>query len=88
MKRDAPFSRREIQIFLEKRNIQTRTVFTGNINRQPGFTKIKKRVNDIGYPVADDVMNGGILLACHHGLTEEMINHIHTSFEVFARVYQ
>lgn len=88
VKREAPFSRREIQIFLEKRNIQTRTVFTGNINRQPGFMKIKKRVNDIGYPVSDDVMNGGILLACHHGLTEEMISHIHTSFEVFAEVYQ
>ena len=29
------FSRREFQIFLEKRNIQTRVVFTGNILRQP-----------------------------------------------------
>ena len=27
----APFTRKEFQIFMEKRNIQTRTVFTGNI---------------------------------------------------------
>ena len=35
----APFTRTEMQIFLEKRNIQTRVVFTGNILRQPGFKK-------------------------------------------------
>ena len=29
------FSRRDLQIFLEKRNIQTRTIFTGNILKQP-----------------------------------------------------
>ena len=30
-----------MQIFLERRNIQTRVVFTGNILRQPGFKNIK-----------------------------------------------
>lgn len=41
VKDDAPFTRTELQIFLEKRNIQTRTVFTGNILRQPGFKNIE-----------------------------------------------
>ena len=41
IKRGAPFSRTEMQIILEKRNIQTRVVFTGNILRQPGFKNIK-----------------------------------------------
>ena len=40
---DAPFGRRDLQIFLEQRNIQTRTVFTGNILRQPGFANIERR---------------------------------------------
>ena len=42
IKKNAPFSRTEMQIFLEKKNIQTRVVFTGNIIRQPGFKNIKK----------------------------------------------
>ncbi|HEX4893465.1 MAG TPA: DegT/DnrJ/EryC1/StrS family aminotransferase, partial [Hyphomicrobiaceae bacterium] len=61
----APFTRREMQIFLEKRNIQTRVVFTGNITRQPGFRDVPRRVAPGGYPEADRVMRGGVLLACH-----------------------
>lgn len=87
IKDNAPFSRKALQIFLEKRNIQTRTVFTGNILRQPGFSKIKHRAAVRGYPHADQVMLGGILLGCHHGLTEEMIAHIHASFAEFAKAY-
>lgn len=84
---DAPFSRTDLQIFLEKRNIQTRTVFTGNILRQPGFQTIARRQNDAGYPQADAVMRGGILLACHHGLTDEMMAHIHESATQFLKKF-
>jgi len=73
---DAPFSRRDFQIYMEKRLIQTRTVFTGNILRQPGFKNIPHRRTEAGYPVADQVMRGGFLLACHHGLNEEQRQHI------------
>jgi CDP-6-deoxy-D-xylo-4-hexulose-3-dehydrase len=83
IKEDAPFSRREMQIFLENRNIQTRVVFTGNIIRQPGFSNIEMKTSPNGYPEADNVMRGGILLACHHGLTEEMRAHLHESCELF-----
>lgn len=83
----APFTRREMQIFLERRNIQTRVIFTGNITRQPGFRDLAKRVAPEGYPAADQVMRGGMLLACHHGLTQEMLAHVHDSFGVFAKQY-
>lgn len=83
VKSEAPFSRKEMQIFLEKRNIQTRTVFTGNILRQPGFKNIPHRTNPSGYPNADQVMQGGILIGCHHGMTEEMMTHIHKSFSLW-----
>ncbi|WP_150142456.1 DegT/DnrJ/EryC1/StrS family aminotransferase [Candidatus Enterovibrio escicola] len=83
IKEDAPFNRREMQIFLEKRNIQTRVVFTGNIIRQPGFANVEMRTSKDGYPQADNVMRGGILVACHHGLTQEMREHIHASCELF-----
>lgn len=87
IKENAPFVRKELQIFFEKRNIQTRTVFTGNILRQPGFRYIKRREAASGYPNTDQVMRGGFLLGCHHGLTPEMIAHIYNSFEDFAKQY-
>jgi len=88
VKENTPFTRREMQIFLEKRNIQTRVVFTGNILRQPGFKNIRCRgtVND--FPEADKVMRGGILLACHHGLTAEMLAHVHQSVELFLKPWK
>tara|TARA_Y100000816_G_C26054804_1_gene553391 strand:- start:134 stop:1345 length:1212 start_codon:yes stop_codon:yes gene_type:complete len=83
--KDAPFTRTQLQIFLEKKNIQTRVVFTGNILRQPGFKNIKAKRNKSGYPEADKVMKNGILIACHHGLTSKMINHIHKSIDEFIK---
>lgn len=83
IKAGSPFTRSEMQIFLEKRNIQTRVVFTGNIIRQPGFKKIKMKKNKNGYPESDKVMKDGILLACHHGLTKSMILHVHKSIDDF-----
>jgi CDP-6-deoxy-D-xylo-4-hexulose-3-dehydrase len=81
---DAPFTRRELQIFFEKRNIQTRTVFTGNVLRQPGFAAIERRDDPRGYPQADRVMRGGLLVGCHHGLDHRQIAAVHEAFEEFA----
>ncbi len=81
----APFTRTELQIFLEKRNIQTRTVFTGNILRQPGFVNIERKESKAGYPESDKVMRGGMLLGCHHGITPEMMNHMHESIYLFLK---
>lgn len=83
VKESAPFTRTEMQIFLEKCNIQTRTVFTGNILSQPGFKDIPHKAAKEGYPNADQVTRGGILLAAHHGLTQAMIDYIHESFRSF-----
>lgn len=83
IKDSAPFIRRDFQIFLEKRNIQTRTVFTGNILRQPGFKGIERKEASGGYPESDKVMRGGMLLGCHHGLTGEMIEHMKNSIREF-----
>tara|TARA_B100001057_G_C22856009_1_gene952702 strand:- start:2275 stop:3492 length:1218 start_codon:yes stop_codon:yes gene_type:complete len=87
LKENIPFTRKEFMIFLEKRNIQTRVVFTGNINRQPGFINIEKIVKDEGYPNADYVMRNGILLPLHHGLTEDMFIKLHSTIEIFLKKY-
>ena len=84
---ESPFSRRDFQIYLEKRNIQTRTVFSGNITRQPGFKNIEMKVSSDGLNNADNIMKGGVLLACHHGLTNEMLSHMHEVCEEFFKKY-
>lgn len=81
---DAPFIRRDLQIHFERHNVQTRTVFTGNILRQPGFANVTRRESPGGYPNADRVMRGGMLLACHHGLSEEQLAYLHEVFRSFA----
>lgn len=87
IKESAPFTRTDLQIFLEKRNIQTRVVFTGNITRQPGYKNLEMKKSKSGYKNADNVMRGGVLLACHHGLNDEMFNHMHNSVEEFLKQY-
>ena len=83
IKKNKFFSRKQLQIFFEKNNIQTRTIFTGNILKQPVMKKKKykyfKNCND----VADDVMKNGILLGCHHGMSVKDVNYICNIFDKF-----
>ena len=87
VKKDAPFNRTDMQIFLEKRNIQTRVVFTGNVLRQPMMKNVKYIGKADDFVNADRVMKQGILLACHHGLDDEMINHLYQSIDLFVEQY-
>ncbi len=81
---DAPFSRREFQIYLEEREIQTRVVFTGNILRQP-MCKDIKNVNASDFPNSDNIMKRGVLLPVHHGMTDEMFSRLHETIDNFIR---
>ncbi len=84
---DAPFTRRELQVWFESNGIQSRPVFAGNILRQPGFADIAHRADAAGYPNADRVMEGGILLGCHHGMGPDQLERIWDVFRSFAKQY-
>lgn len=83
IKESAPFSRLEITTYLEEHNIQTRPIFTGNILKQPGFKNIPHRIIKGGYPVANDIMERGFVVGCHHGLEEKHIEYMKEVFEAF-----
>ena len=87
IKEDAPFSRKEFQIYLENRNIQTRVVFTGNIIRQPMCKNIEMRLSEKGYSNSDAVMKNGVLLPVHHGLSESMFTRFHETVSDFINNY-
>ena len=85
--KNAPFSRKDFQIYLEKRNIQTRVVFTGNILRQP-MMKNQKYVGNLNeLKNADNVMKRGVLLPVHHGMTTKMFARLHNTIEDFLKRY-
>ena len=77
------FNRKELQIYFEKNNIQTRTIFTGNILKQPVMKKKIYKYNPRCNEVANDVMKNGILLGCHQGLTLTDVNMICSKFKNF-----
>ena len=80
-KKNKKFNRKKLQIFFEKNHIQTRTIFTGNILKQPVMKKESKK---IPYDqVANDVMKNGILLGCHQGMKKNDLNYICNTFIYF-----
>ena len=85
--KNAPFSRKDFQIYIEKRNIQTRVVFTGNILRQP-MMKNQKYIGKLSeLKNADNVMKRGVLLPVHHGMTSKMFTRLHNTIEDFLKTY-
>ncbi len=84
---DAPFKRKDFQIFLEKNNIQTRVVFTGNITRQPMMKGVSYKKTDQGLKNSDQIMQRGVLLPLHHGMTNKMFDILHEKIKVFLNAY-
>ena len=80
------FKRKDLQIYLEKKNIQTRVIFTGNILRQPGFKNLKRKKSKSSYPNADFVMKNGILIGCHQGMSKKMVDYVHMQIKKFMNI--
>tara|TARA_A100001011_G_scaffold394820_1_gene488140 strand:+ start:1545 stop:2732 length:1188 start_codon:yes stop_codon:yes gene_type:complete len=79
IKENKKFNRKKLQIFLEKNNIQTRPIFSGNILRHPAFKNLKSRQNKLNsFKNADYIMKNGILIGCHQGLNKKNLNFIHS----------
>ena len=79
------FNRKKLQIYFEKNNIQTRTIFTGNILRQPIIKNRKYKKLKNSEKVADDVMKNGMLLGCHQGMKNYELNYIFSVFKKFMK---
>ena len=80
-------NRQKLQIFLEKKGIQTRTIFTGNILRQPIMKKrFYKKVKNAEIN-SNNIMRNGILIGCHHGLNQKNLNYIKKNISVFLKDY-
>lgn len=83
IKKSAPFSRLELVTYLEKNNIQTRPILTGNVLRQPGFKNIIRRELKDGYPITNEIMERGLLIGSHHGMESKHLEKIARCFSEF-----
>ena len=81
------FSRKELQIFLETKNIQTRPIFSGNVLRHPAFRFLITKKNKIKYfKNSDFIMKNGLLIGCHQGLKLKKLDYIHKCISNFIKV--
>ena len=85
IKENKIFNRREMQIYFEKNNIQTRTIFTGNILKQPAMKNRYHKKHPMCHDVANDVMKNGILLGCHQGMVKMELVYMCKTFEKFLK---
>ena len=83
IKKNNKFNRKQMQIFFEKKNIQTRTIFTGNILKQPVMSNRQFKKHPACDSVANDVMKNGILLGCHQGMVKSDLDYICKTFLKF-----
>jgi CDP-6-deoxy-D-xylo-4-hexulose-3-dehydrase len=72
---DAPLDRRSAQLHFEKRRIQTRLLFGGNLTRQPAYRHAPRRV--VGDLVnTDTLMERAFFLGVYPGLTPEALEYV------------
>ena len=86
IKENKIFNRKKMQIFFEKNNIQTRTIFTGNILKQPVMKNRFFKKHPKCDKVANDVMKNGILLGCHQGMNKSELDYICKTFKRFIKI--
>ncbi len=81
----AGFGRPEMQQFLEHRGIDTRTIWTGNVSRQPMLAGRRLVLPPGGLPRADRIMERGILLPLSHAIDDATLEFVLDTVSEFLR---
>jgi CDP-6-deoxy-D-xylo-4-hexulose-3-dehydrase len=79
----AGFERAAIQEWLDAHDVDTRTIWTGNVTRQPMLKGRQYRTPPDGLPNADAVMERGFLLPCNHGMEDDAVRFVLEQIEGF-----
>jgi len=80
---DAPFDRRKILRHLENNGIQTRSLWSGNLLKHPGFARIDARLPFEDYPAANHIMAYSFVIGAHQAMSDEDVEYVKTVFEDF-----
>lgn len=82
LKDGTPFTRDELTGHLNKKLIETRNLFAGNMTKQPGFVGKNWRISD-HLDNTDYIMNNTFFLGTYPGLTTEMFNYAESVLDEF-----
>ena len=86
IKEDAPFTQKEMALYLEENKIATRHLFSGNILRQPAYKNIKHRI--VGnLKNTDLVMNNGLWLGVYPGIDGSRQSYMIDKITAFCKRY-
>jgi len=87
IKDNAGFNRFDITTYLEKKMIQTRPLFAGNILKQPAYRNIRHRV--VGELTnSDKIMHDSFFVGVYPGLNDESIDYIARNIKKFLSKYK
>jgi CDP-6-deoxy-D-xylo-4-hexulose-3-dehydrase len=79
---DAPFSRDDLVHYLEEHRIATRMLFGGNLLKQPAYSDMKYRL--VGsLENTDIVMNNLFWIGVYPGISQDKIDYIISTFNIF-----
>lgn len=80
---EAGFERPDLQVFLDGHGIDTRTIWTGNVARQPMVRGHRLVLPEDGLPGADLVMERGVLLPLSHAIDDDTLGFVLDTLEEF-----
>jgi CDP-6-deoxy-D-xylo-4-hexulose-3-dehydrase len=83
IRRTAGFERAALQQFLDKQDVDTRTIWSGNVTRQPMMRGRPFRTPPDGLPRTDEVMERGVLFPLSHALGAEDVRFVTSQVEAF-----
>jgi len=86
LKEGTPFTRDELTGWLNKKLIETRNLFAGNMTKQPGFVGKNWRIAD-HLNNTDYIMNNTFFLGTYPGLTSEMFDYAEEVLDEFIKQY-
>lgn len=88
VRQSAPFSRNELTEYLEKNNIGTRNIFSGNLLRHPAYSRLKNKIKVIGiHKNADIVMNNAFWIGVWPGIEDLHLEYIKETMNSFIKAH-
>lgn len=84
VRNNAPFTRNQLTEYLEKNQIGTRNVFSGNLLCHPAYLKIKDKIKVVGnMKNADSIMNNAFWLGVWPGIGIKELEYIKNKIAAF-----
>ncbi len=82
---EAGFERPDLQLFLDAHGIDTRTIWTGNVARQPMLRGRSVVLPGDGLPNADIIMERGVLLPLSHAIDDATLDFVFATAAEFLK---